>query len=260
MEAKCKVTLVTYTPEPEKTIASAARLCYSSSDIQGLMEGLQEEKIIKFIDMLAQLGHESPFEHINFTFGIEGVSRSLTHQLVRHRIGASYSQKSQRYVQEGQFQYIVPPDIKKTPKAHQIFVEAMEQQQQAYDQLVEILFQEHFQNYLNEGKTDKQAKSMAEKQAIEDARFVLPNACETKIVVTMNARALFNFFHHRCCNRAQWEIRGLAIEMLKQVQKVAPTVFKYSGPNCVKGNCPEGNMTCGKIKEVRELFSKLSIE
>ncbi|KAB3532396.1 FAD-dependent thymidylate synthase [Alkaliphilus serpentinus] len=254
MNTKCKVTLITHTPEPEKIIAAAAKLCYSSSDIGALLEDLDEEGVKSFIDKLAGLGHESPFEHISFTFGIEGVSRSLTHQLVRHRIGSSYSQKSQRYVTEGSFDYIIPPDIEESPEAKAIYMKAMEEQQKAYDQLAEILFNKHYPQFLTEVKSEKKAKSMAEKKAIEDARYVLPNACETKIVVTMNARALFNFFHHRCCNRAQWEIRDMATEMLMLVREVAPTVFKYSGPNCLNGPCPEGAMTCGLIKEVREKY------
>ena len=257
MEARLKIDLITYTPEPERIIASAAKLCYSSSDIENLMKNLQEDQIVKFIDMLANLGHESPFEHINFTFGIEGVSRSLTHQLVRHRIGSSYSQKSQRYVREGSFEYIVPPDIRAIPEAYSLYLKTMEDQQKAYDDLALLLFNKHYEVHLKAGKAEKQAKALAEKQSIEDARFVLPNACETKIIVTMNARALFNFFHHRCCNRAQWEIRELAAEMLKLVKTVAPTVFRYSGPNCLHQSCPEGAMTCGKIKEVREKFSVL---
>lgn len=257
MEANLRVELITYTPEPEKIVASAAKLCYSSSDIDNLMKNLKEDQIVKFIDMLGGLGHESPFEHISFTFGVEGVSRSLTHQLVRHRIGASYSQKSQRYVREGSFDYVVPPDIASIPEAYSLYTEAMKNQQQTYDQLVELLFNKHYEALLAMGKGEKQAKATAEKQAIEDARFVLPNACETKIIVTMNARSLFNFFHHRCCNRAQWEIRELATQMLKLVKGVAPTVFKYSGPNCLHRPCPEGTMTCGKIKEVREHFSSV---
>ncbi|KAB3533605.1 FAD-dependent thymidylate synthase [Alkaliphilus pronyensis] len=254
METNCRVVLLAYTPEPERIIASAAKLCYSPSDIQSLMNSLQENEIKRFIDMLGRLGHESPFEHINFTFGIEGVSRSLTHQLVRHRVGSSYSQKSQRYVMEGAFEYIVPPEIKELPEAYSEYKEAMELQQKSYDKIAKMLHDKHYDKLLEEGKTEKQAKSMAEKLAIEDARFVLPNACETKIVVTMNARALFNFFHHRCCNRAQWEIRQLATKMLMLVRQVAPTVFKYSGPNCVNGPCPEGSMTCGLIDEVRKQF------
>lgn len=258
METKLKVSLLTHTPEPERVVAAAAKLCYSSSDIQGLMERQTPENIERFIGMLAQMGHESPFEHISFTFGIEGVSRSLTHQLVRHRIGASYSQKSQRYVQEGQFSYVVPPQIKAHPEAYQRYIKAMEDQQQAYDQLAELLTEKNYQALINEGVDEKEARTRAQKQAIEDARFVLPNACETKIVVTMNARALFNFFHHRCCNRAQWEIRALAIEMLKLVKQVAPNVFRYSGPSCVHGPCTEGKLSCGKITEVREYFKKLT--
>ncbi len=257
MEANLKVTLITHTPDPERILAAAAKLCYSSSDIQGLLENQNPETIGKFIEMLANMGHESPFEHISFTFGIEGVSRSLTHQLVRHRIGSSYSQKSQRYVMEGQFAYVVPPEIKKNPSAHGLFIQTMEEQQRAYDQLTDLLFQQHYEALLKTGLDEKQARGTAKKQAIEDARFVLPNACETKIVVTMNARALFNLFHHRCCNRAQWEIRAMATEMLRLVRQVAPTVFKYSGPNCLNQPCPEGKMTCGKIKEVRTFFKEL---
>lgn len=255
MQSTMRVRLITHTPEPEKTIAAAASLCYSPKDITSLLEGMNTKKVERLINMLAKLGHESPFEHISFTFGIEGVSRSLTHQLVRHRIGSSYSQKSQRYVTEGAFEYIVPPEIKKKSEVLKLYKEAMNNQQIAYDKIVEMLKKEYYDDQLKTGKTERQAKSFAEKKAIEDARFVLPNACETKIIVTMNARALFNFFHHRCCNRAQWEIRNLADEMLNIAKKIAPTVFKYSGPNCLHGPCPEGNMTCGEIKKVREKYS-----
>lgn len=238
MKANCKVTLLTHTPEPEKYIAAAAKLCYSSSDIEGLLNNLTKENIDSFVEMLGSMGHESPFEHVSFTFGVEGVSRSLTHQLVRHRIGASYSQKSQRYVTEGQFEYIIPPSIENNKKAKEIFIQAMEEDQKRYDDIVEILTKEH---------KDK-------KKAIEDARFVLPNACETKIVVTMNARALFNFFTLRCCTRAQWEIRELANQMLSCVKEVAPTVFKNCGPSCVTGKCKEGKMSCGRTMEMRKIY------
>lgn len=258
METKMKVNLITYTPEPEKIIAGAAKLCYSASGIEELMNNLEQDNVEKFIAMLAIMGHESPFEHINFTFGIEGVSRSLTHQLVRHRIGSSYSQKSQRYVKEGSFEYVVPPHIESIPEAKKIYVQAMEDAQKAYDDLTNQLFEKHYEEYLNKGKSEKAAKSAAEKQAIEDARYVLPNSCETKIVVTMNARALFNLFSKRCCNRAQWEIRELSIEMLKLAISVAPNVFKIAGPGCVNGKCPEGNMSCGEMEAVRKKFKSLS--
>lgn len=254
MKTTCKVTLLTHTPEPEKYIAAAAKLCYSSSDIEGLLNNLTQEKIDSFVEMLGSVGHESPFEHVSFTFGIEGVSRTLTHQLVRHRIGASYSQKSQRYVTEGQFQYVIPPSIENNPEAKEIFIKAMEEDQQRYDDIVVILIKEHTETLLKEGQNEKAAKRNATKMAIEDARFVLPNACETKIIVTMNARALFNFFTLRCCTRAQWEIRELANQMLGCVKEVAPIVFKNCGPSCVRGKCKEGKMSCGRTMEMREIY------
>ncbi|ABK61425.1 MULTISPECIES: FAD-dependent thymidylate synthase [Clostridium] len=241
-----KVKLIEYTPNPEKVIASAAKLCYSASSIDDILEGLDEGNVESFLQRLMSYGHASPIEHVSFTFGVEGVSRSLTHQLVRHRI-ASYSQQSQRYVKLNQFEYIVPPEIEKDDNAKKIFVEAMENSQKAYDKIVDILREKHIESGMK--------KLSAEKKAIEDARYVFPNACETKIVLTMNARSLMNFFEHRCCNRAQWEIHALADEMLKQVRKVAPILFKKAGPSCVKGRCPEGTMTCGHIEEVRTKYS-----
>jgi thymidylate synthase (FAD) len=207
--------------------------------------------------MLMDIGHESPIEHVSFTFAVEGVSRVLTHQLVRHRIGCSYSQQSQRYVKLEQFEYIIPPEIAKVPQAKELFIKAMEEDQQTYNKIVEVLFKEHFDRLMAEGKTEKQAKASAEKSSIEDARYVFPNACETKIVFTMTARALMNFFRHRCCNRAQWEIREMVEEMLKQVKAVAPTLFKNAGPGCVSGPCPEGSMNCGKIVAVREKYKSM---
>ncbi|HYE08951.1 MAG TPA: FAD-dependent thymidylate synthase [Patescibacteria group bacterium] len=252
-----KVTLIQHTPEPEKLIAAAAKLCYSHVGTEDIMEGLEPEKTDKFLGMLMDLGHESPIEHVSFTFAVEGISRVLTHQLVRHRIGCSYSQQSQRYVKLEQFEYIIPPEIEKVQQAKEIFVKAMEEDQKTYNKLVEVLYKEHFDRFIAEGKTEKQAKSAAEKSSIEDARYVFPNACETKIVFTMTARALMNFFRHRCCNRAQWEIREMSEEMLRQVKATAPTLFKNAGPNCLVGPCPEGAMSCGKIASVREKFTRL---
>lgn len=250
------VELLEHTPNPEKLVASAAKLCYSSSDISGIRDGLDEEKTVGFISRLMSMGHESPLEHISFTFGIEGVSRSLTHQLVRHRI-ASYSQKSQRYVTEGQFEYVVPHEIENIPEAKELFIKAMENDQDTYDKLADMLSKKHFEDMIADGIDEKKAKQASVKKAIEDARYVLPNACETKIIMTINARSLINFFHHRCCERAQWEIRELAVEMLKLVKKAAPTIFNVAGPSCVSGPCPEGSMTCGKCKEKREFFANL---
>lgn len=252
-----KVKLIQHTPEPEKLIAAAAKLCYSHVGIENIMEELEPQKTDKFLGMLMDIGHESPIEHVSFTFAVEGVSRVLTHQLVRHRIGCSYSQQSQRYVKLEQFEYIIPTEIEKVPQAKELFVKAMEEDQQTYNKIAEVLFKEHFDRLIAEGKTEKQAKASAEKSSIEDARYVFPNACETKIVFTMTARALMNFFRHRCCNRAQWEIREMAEEMLRQVKAVAPTLFKNAGPSCLVEACPEGSMSCGKIVAVREKYKSL---
>ncbi len=251
------VILLAHTPEPQKIVASAAKLCYSSSDILSIKDGLTEEKTGNFIDMLVSIGHESVMEHVSFTFGIEGISRACSHQLVRHRI-ASYSQKSQRYVNENAFSYITPPEIESNQQAKDEFERTMCEINKSYAKIVDILAENHKNKFIAEGMDEKSAVSKARKLANEDARFVLPNACETKIVVTMNVRSLFNFFRHRCCNRAQWEIRAVADEMLRICLEIAPDIFKYAGPSCVMdGKCPEGKMTCGKMSEVREYFDKL---
>lgn len=218
-----KVTLITHTPEPERVIASAAKLCYSSSDIESLMNGLTTEKIETFIKKLTDLGHQSPLEHCTFTFGIEGISRATSHQLVRHRL-ASYSQKSQRYVKEGQFEYIIPPKIIENRADKNVYENFMKYAQETYDYFI--------------------------KNGIpaEDARFVLPNACETKVIMTMNIRTLLHFFEERCCDRAQWEIRQMAYAMLRICKEVAPNIFAKAGASCVRGKCKEGKMSCGKPK------------
>ncbi len=253
------VTLLAYTPEPEKTIAAAAKLCYSPAAIETIMDGLTEEKTASFVEMLAEIGHESPIEHASFTFGIEGVSRSFLAQITRHRI-ASYSVQSQRYVTEDHFEYVVPPEIESIPEAKAEFVQAMEECQRHYESLTALLKEKHKQALLDEGKIEKEADKAAQKKAIEDARFVLPNACDTKMVCTFNARSLFNFFSHRCCNRAQWEIRDVAEQMLCLVRNVAPHLFAHAGPPCLNGPCPEGKMSCGKSQEVREKFAHLGEE
>lgn len=254
MESELKVKLINYTSEPEKLIASAAKMCYSQVGIDSIEKKLDEESTKKFINMLMSIGHESPIEHITFTFAVEGISRTLSHQLVRHRIGSSYSQQSQRYVKLEQFEYVIPPSIKQDDKAKELFIRAMEEDQKYYNEISALLYEKHLKDLQSQGLSIKDAESKAEKMSIEDARYIFPNACETKIVLTMNARALFNFFKQRCCNRAQWEIRNLATQMYKLVYKVAPTLFNYTGPSCVYGNCPEGKMSCGKMNEVRKKF------
>ena len=214
------VKLVTWTPNPEKTVAAAARLCYSSVSASEIAQNIPEEDVGKLIEMLIQKGHESPLEHASLTFAIDGVSRALSHQLVRHRI-ASYSQKSQRYVDEKAFNWVMPPSIEKSPAARNIYYAQIEAIRQAYALLCAVVPR-------------------------EDARYILPNACETSLVMTMNARSLLHFFRVRGCQKAQWEIRSLAGMMLEEVRKVAPVLFKNAGPACKIGEkCPEGEATCG---------------
>lgn len=239
-----KVTLLTCTPNAEQMVAAAAKLCYASADIDTVMQGLTPEKTESFLQMLSSLGHESPIEHISFTFGIEGVSRALLAQITRHRI-ASFSVQSQRYVKENIFSFVTPPAIAQDEKALALYEQTMKDIFAAYQNLATTLEEKYLETM--------DAKS-AQKKAIEDARFVLPNACATKMIMTMNARSLLNFFRLRCCNRAQWEIRELAEQMCVLVKEQAPTIFRYAGPPCVKGACPEGKMTCGKMKEMKEKY------
>ncbi|MBI5043887.1 MAG: FAD-dependent thymidylate synthase [Nitrospirae bacterium] len=247
-EAKLKVVLLKHTPEPEAVVAMAAKLCYSSANIDELKKNIEAKDQKKFIEKLVKMGHLSPIEHISFTFGIEGISRACSHQLVRHRL-ASYSQQSQRYVsersqesevrsQELTFDYIIPPSITEDKEARDAFERFMAEAQKAYDLIVDRL----------------NKKGISGEAANQDARFVLPNAAETKIVVTMNARELLHFFNVRCCERAQWEIREMAFQMLQEAKKAAPVIFSKAGPGCLYAQCTEGEFYCGKIKEVRERF------
>lgn len=240
-----KVELISHTSNPEKLVACAAKLCYSACSIDELSDSLESEKTASFVQMLMKLGHESPLEHITFTFAVEGVSRSLLSQLTRHRI-ASYSVQSQRYVKSANAEYVIPPEIEKIPEAKAEFEKMMFEIKKSYDNLTEILIN-------NYGSSDKKT----EKKAIEDARYVLPNAWSTKLICTFNARSLLNFFCHRCCNRAQWEIKNLANEMFKLVYKVAPSVFENAGPSCLRGACSEGKMTCGEAEKIKKLFSNM---
>ncbi len=245
-----KVELLAYTPMPEKIAAAAAKICYSPSSVERLLDGLDEEKTASYVEMVASLGHESVIEHASFTFGLEGVSRSLLAQITRHRI-ASFSVQSQRYVKEGAFSYVIPPEIEKDEGAKKEFCQAMAEAQEHYTRLADALKERHLRAFLAQGMTEKAAAFKAEKAAIEDARFVLPNACETKMIFTMNARSLLHFFRLRCCERAQWEIRAVAWEMLKLCVGAAPHLFAAAGPGCAAGPCPEGKMCCGRADEVR---------
>lgn len=211
----------------------AAKLCYSGSSVAELEEKVKNLSVNKFLTKILDMGHLSVLEHANFTFGVDGISRATSHQLVRHRL-ASYSQQSQRYVSfDKNNEYVVPPSIEDNVGAKERFTNMVADIYALYSDL------------LSEGI------------AAEDARFLLPNAACTKIIITMNARELLHFFKIRCCERAQWEIRDMATRMLKLAQGKAPVIFKKSGPACVKGVCSEGELTCGKPGEIREKFLNL---
>lgn len=223
-----KVTLLEHTPNPERIVAMSARLCYSQVGAAQLAEKMTDKQVEQLLNKLVSMGHMSPFEHASFTFAVEGVSRVLTHQLVRHRI-ASYAQQSQRYVKENAFEYILPPSIANNEQAKARFEQLMTDIQSAYNEL----------NALGVHQ--------------EDARYVLPNATETKIVISMNTRALYNFFELRCCLRAQWEIRNMAQQMLVLLKEKSPLLFAKAGAPCiVRGICPEGEFCCGLIDKLKQ--------
>ena len=237
-KAQLKVQLIAHTPEAEKSCALAARTCYSAMDMEALQQLVEEKDQAEFLRRVIGSGHTSVLEHAAFTFSIEGVSRALLAQVTRHRI-ASFSVQSQRYVSlaEG-FQYIIPDRIRDLgDEAVAEFERQMAQMHAWY-----LGWQER----LGKGEGSN-----------EDARFVLPNACETHITMTMNARELLHFFSLRCCSRAQWEIRAMAREMLKLCKQVSPVIFESAGPGCVNGPCPEGAKSCGMAKEMREFFRNM---
>ncbi len=236
---KLNVILIRHTLRPEETVALGAKLCYSGARIENLEERINAKDQTRFIEKLMEMGHQSVFEHASFTFGIEGVSRVLLAQITRHRI-ASFSVQSQRYVSyENGFGYIIPPAI-----------EALGE---------EAVCAFHEQMKTIEGwYVDWQTKlGNAGEKTNEDARFVLPGACETRILMTMNVRELRHFFALRMCNRAQWEIRALAEKMYMLCMETAPALFENAGPGCLRGKCPEGSKSCGKAEEVRLRREKL---
>ena len=240
---KSHVSLLSHTPMPEMLAEISAALCTSGKSINGAIMNASDGLLR---NILAS-GHESVIEHVSFTFGIEGVSRSFLAQITRHRL-ASFSVQSQRYVEQDEFDYITPPKIEKDSYLRGLFDATMNQMNENYKELSSYLNEW----YIHQGMDKKEART----KALEDARFVLPNACETKMIVTMNARELRHFFRLRCCKRAQWEIRGVALEMLELVKEVAPILFEDAGAPCVCGKCPEGKLSCGqpysKIESAKE--------
>jgi len=228
-----EVRIISYTPQPEVVVASAARLCYSPCSATKIMDDFEQKDVNKFLEKLLKMGHLSPFEHASFTFAVDGISRVASHQLVRHRVGASFSQKSQRYVNENQFEYVIPHSIAKDEKMKAEFDDLM------------VLLQNKYENLISMGIP------------AEDARYLLPNATTTNFVLTMNARSLMHFFELRCCNRAQKEIRELSDLMLERVREVAPALFAVAGPTCVtQGICFEGQMSCGRALHIRSRNEK----
>ncbi len=226
-----QVELLTHTPDPEQVVAAAARLCYSNASIDELLEKSKVDRQ-EFLEKVLSLGHHSVLEHVSFSFGIEGISRACSHQLVRHRL-ASYSQQSQRYVShKKRFSAVTPATIAAKPELNQRYQQLLEEIHQFYAEMLDAGI------------------------PAEDARFLLPNAATTKIVVTMNGRELRHFFALRCCRRAQWEIQEMAKRMLKLITPVAPILFAKAGPGCLSGPCPEGKMTCGEMVAVRAEFTE----
>ncbi len=230
--SEMKVVLVRHTLNPEEVVALGARLCYSKARVDDLLTRVEAKDQTDFVHKIMGMGHDSVLEHASFTFGIEGVSRTLLAQITRHRV-ASFSVQSQRYVSyESGFGYIVPPKIEALgEEAVREFEQQMDTMHQWYTQ---------WQQKLGTGEGGN-----------EDARFVLPGACETRMMVTMNVRELRHFFSLRMCSRAQWEIRALANEMHRLCMEVAPALFENAGPGCLRGACPEGEKTCGKMLQIR---------
>ena len=227
MEVRPNAKLINHSENPEKNVALAARLCYSADGAEELEAKMSQDDINRLVRKVVGLGHLSTLEHSYFYFHIV-CSRVASHQLVRHRIGVSYSQRSQRYVKEDNFDYITPPKIAKNEKTAEEYKEWMEKGRKMYNKMLE------------------------EDIPAEDARFVLPTV-KTNLMVSFNARSLYHFFSLRCCTRAQWEIRSLANQILKQVKDVAPVLFEKAGPPCeAEGHCPEGEMSCGRIDSIKK--------
>ncbi len=218
-----KVHVIDYTRDADRTVAVAARLCYSPSSIEDIGTRMDESEVVRMVHMLRERGHMSPFEHAYFVVGIEGLSRTASHQLVRSRI-ASYSQQSQRYIDHRDFPFVTPPSIKKDPRLHERYREHLAEATALYRQLCDAGVPK------------------------EDARFVLPNATATSLVMSKNARAWLEWFEVRMCTRAQWEIRVLAHRILRQLRRLAPEIFEVAGPPCMtEGICREGTDSCGRI-------------
>jgi thymidylate synthase (FAD) len=221
--AKLTIGLVAHTPDPERLVAAAARSCWSNRPFEDIYKGLSEGEIDRLLKKVILRGHHSVLEHVNFTFALSGISRVLTHQLVRHRI-ASYSQLSQQHADHADIDYIIPPAVDRDPTLAEEFIVWTQAAQNLYSRLIE--------------------KGVPR----GSARYVLPSACETRMVFTMNARSLFNLISQRDCGAEEWEFRSVAHRMHQELVKIAPRIFRFTGPNCrTEGACLEGDIgvLCG---------------
>lgn len=225
--------MIAHTDAGESVCGVASKNCVSET-----MPELGDDDLLKSMKGAIASGHESVLEHWSATFAVSGVSRALTHQLVRHRI-ASYSQQSQRYVDMGKFEYVTPDSISRRREGNVDPYFYLQEYEHLMDEISKL-----YQGMIIGGIPE------------EDARYILPNACTTNIVVSMNARQLRHFFALRCCERAQKEIRELANKMLEECIKVAPNIFSDAGPSCVqRGYCVEGKKSCGLRPTMKELLS-----
>ena len=220
-----EVKLISYTPNPVQAIETAASTCYDSQPTEG-----------KIMRHCYKSGHHSVLEFADFSFKITGVSRALTHQLVRHRM-ASYAQRSQRYCKEDGFQTVTPSSVKRNPEALAKYEATIESLKTVYSELLALGI------------------------PAEDARMLLPNACATQICVKMNLRELIHFCNERMCTCAQWEIRELARKMAKAVFEVEPELAEYLVPKCEKNKpycfCNESkSRSCGRHPVISEAIKE----
>ena len=236
MEDRNNKPVVKLISKPEnilKTVYTACRTCYSAMSPVDMYENdADEEKMLKLIRNVVASGHHSTIEHIQVSFAISNVSRACTHQLVRHRL-MSFSQKSQRYVQEkGQFDYLIPPTIEKNPELKEKFISFMGEISNKY------------QEFVNSGIP------------AEDARAVLPNAAASSMVASLNLREMIHLAQLRLCTRAQYEIRMLVKGMCEELTKQEPWLKEYLVPKCeFFGFCDE-HKSCGRKITKAELFEK----
>jgi thymidylate synthase (FAD) len=230
-----KVQLVTFTPNPDTVASIAARMCYSSGGIDSLLE---HDNITAVLPKVLASGHLSVLRHVMFTFAVEGISRACSHQLVRHSVGVGISQQSQRYVKSDSPTYIVPPTIENFGS-------------KGLSRFFDTSIRHSWEQY---------KEVMAAGIPAEDARFLLPNAAETKMLISFTGEALLHLFEKRDCIRSQWEIKSIVNLMMPLVKSVAPIMFDKAGALCkTAGYCPEGGMSCGRAPTMEILVESYQV-